>query len=355
MSSVDFQGYIQYMFNLAIAVAAAAAVFMIVFGGFQYMTTDSWQGKSAGLDKARNAVYGLLLVLASYLILRTIDPRLVAIPSTLVAPLNINYGGLTTSESLLSTIASDANQYLSQDKQFMGDAAATQSKITDLESQKKALENKICSAPGNSCPGGPDVANQMCSDAISNKDDPIYNDCVALAKLNDQEGGLKGTLWTETAQHLMAGNLSACFSTGGAQSDPSAQADACHKMINDWANTYSGLSTGAGQSAQMISDYAAYANAIIDIQKTILAYNPGAASTINTLENIQSIASLGASKALGTNTIVSWLLPNSLTTSGTVKGIQSIADKTTIQDPSLRAQFVSQVQAYEAQLNGGRK
>lgn len=89
-NKIDFATYFQYIFNLAIAMAAALAVFMIVWGGFTYMTTDSWSGKSAGLEKAKHAVYGLVLILASYLILRTIDPRLVAIPSTLVAPLNIS-------------------------------------------------------------------------------------------------------------------------------------------------------------------------------------------------------------------------------------------------------------------------
>lgn len=89
ITSPNFETYVQYIFNLAIALAAVASVFMIVWGGFQYMSTDSFSGKSEGLKKVQNAVYGLLLILCSYLILKTIDPRLVELPSTLVAPLDL--------------------------------------------------------------------------------------------------------------------------------------------------------------------------------------------------------------------------------------------------------------------------
>lgn len=89
ITKVDFQGYVQYMFNLLIALAAVAAVFMIVWGGFQYMSSDSFYDKKEGRQKLINALSGLLLVLCSYLILKTIDPRLVAIPVNLVEKLEI--------------------------------------------------------------------------------------------------------------------------------------------------------------------------------------------------------------------------------------------------------------------------
>src|SRR5258706_6141157 len=94
-TEVNFRDYVQYMFNLLIAIAAVAAVFMIVWGGLQYMTQDSYTGKSAGLEKFRNAVLGLILVLCAYLILRTIDPRLVEIPASFVPQLELK--GLTYS------------------------------------------------------------------------------------------------------------------------------------------------------------------------------------------------------------------------------------------------------------------
>lgn len=79
----------KYLFNLAIAIAAVMAVFMIVLGGFTYMTTDSWQKKTDGRQTVTNAVLGLLLALGSFLILRTINPKLVEIDLNGVTPLKV--------------------------------------------------------------------------------------------------------------------------------------------------------------------------------------------------------------------------------------------------------------------------
>jgi hypothetical protein len=108
-TQLNFKYYVQYIFNLLIALAAVASVFMIVYGGFQYMSTDSWQGKSDGLSKVKNALLGLLLVLTSFIILRTIDPRLVAIPTTLVPPLNIKYESV--GPGLLSQLKKEADSF----------------------------------------------------------------------------------------------------------------------------------------------------------------------------------------------------------------------------------------------------
>ncbi len=70
-------GFISGLFNLLIAVAVVLAVLMIIIGGFQYMTTDSWQKKSDGLQKVKDAFIGLGMALLAYLILWTINPCLV--------------------------------------------------------------------------------------------------------------------------------------------------------------------------------------------------------------------------------------------------------------------------------------
>lgn len=69
--------YIKGAFNLAIGIAAVLAIIMIVFGGIQYMGTESIGGKGAGLKKIKDAVLGLLLALGSYVLLFTINPSLV--------------------------------------------------------------------------------------------------------------------------------------------------------------------------------------------------------------------------------------------------------------------------------------
>lgn len=75
--------YLVGMFKLLIAVAGALAVVMIVIGGIQYMSTDAIYGKKDGKEKINRALGGLLLALASWLILNTINPKLLEISAVL--------------------------------------------------------------------------------------------------------------------------------------------------------------------------------------------------------------------------------------------------------------------------------
>jgi hypothetical protein len=62
--------------KIAIQLASMLAVIMIIVGGVQYVSTDSWTGKEDGKQKIKAALGGLALALASFLILNTIDPNL---------------------------------------------------------------------------------------------------------------------------------------------------------------------------------------------------------------------------------------------------------------------------------------
>ncbi|MFA6432517.1 MAG: hypothetical protein WCV82_01735 [Candidatus Paceibacterota bacterium] len=142
-NSIDFQNYVQYAFNLIIALAAAGAVLMLVMGGLQYMTTDSWSGKTAGLDRARNALYGLLLVLTSYLILRTIDPRLVSIKSDLVTPLKITYQAGSGLDELFNQLKKDATSSNAAFKSILNQVESAKNDITVATDSIVDIKNKI--------------------------------------------------------------------------------------------------------------------------------------------------------------------------------------------------------------------
>jgi hypothetical protein len=49
---------------------------MIIIGGIQYVSTDSWNGKDLGKKRIQAALGGLILALSSFLILNSIDPSL---------------------------------------------------------------------------------------------------------------------------------------------------------------------------------------------------------------------------------------------------------------------------------------
>lgn len=65
------------LFRLMIGIATALAVVTIMFGGIKYMSTDAFGGKSEAKKTIENALWGLMLALAAWLILFTINPKLV--------------------------------------------------------------------------------------------------------------------------------------------------------------------------------------------------------------------------------------------------------------------------------------
>ncbi|MCH7552022.1 hypothetical protein IIB49_01380 [Patescibacteria group bacterium] len=74
---------VAWFYALLVGVSGLAAFVMIIAGGVQWMTSTGDPTKiSSAKDKIQKALLGLLLVLASFLILQTINPEF----STLRAP-----------------------------------------------------------------------------------------------------------------------------------------------------------------------------------------------------------------------------------------------------------------------------
>ncbi len=69
--------YINKMYKIALGFASALAVLMIMFAGFQYMTTEAITGKTNAKKKITGAILGLVLALTSFLIVKTINPNFV--------------------------------------------------------------------------------------------------------------------------------------------------------------------------------------------------------------------------------------------------------------------------------------
>lgn len=79
IKTVNVEQYVSYVFNFSMAAAVLLAVIMIFWGGFEYVTSEIPGIKSSGRERIQNAILGLIMVLISYLILNTIDPRLTKI------------------------------------------------------------------------------------------------------------------------------------------------------------------------------------------------------------------------------------------------------------------------------------
>ncbi|OHA88178.1 MAG: hypothetical protein A2741_00990 [Candidatus Zambryskibacteria bacterium RIFCSPHIGHO2_01_FULL_43_27] len=73
-TTADLSTYLPGIFKLLIAIAGGLAALVMVIGGVQYLSTDAISGKEEGLERVNNALVGLLLAIASWLILNTINP-----------------------------------------------------------------------------------------------------------------------------------------------------------------------------------------------------------------------------------------------------------------------------------------
>ncbi len=83
-----FSEFVQRIVIIALSVGAILAVLMLVVGGFQWMVSEAVGDKTLGRERVKNAILGLLILLASVLILNTINPQLTNV-SLLVQPLNL--------------------------------------------------------------------------------------------------------------------------------------------------------------------------------------------------------------------------------------------------------------------------
>jgi hypothetical protein len=69
--------YLRYIYLLSLAAVGIAALGALVYGGFMYMLSGTITSKDEAKKWIWGAISGLILALAAYLILNTINPDLV--------------------------------------------------------------------------------------------------------------------------------------------------------------------------------------------------------------------------------------------------------------------------------------
>lgn len=67
-------GYLNALFRLAIGIGALIAVIKVIWGGIQYMSSDSFFTKAQGIKDVQNALLGLLIILSTVVVIRLINP-----------------------------------------------------------------------------------------------------------------------------------------------------------------------------------------------------------------------------------------------------------------------------------------
>lgn len=77
--TTDFNTYFSGLYRLSMSLALVLAMFQLSRGGFEYLTTDAFGKKETAKETIRNALFGLVLILVSFLLLKTINPDLINI------------------------------------------------------------------------------------------------------------------------------------------------------------------------------------------------------------------------------------------------------------------------------------
>jgi len=70
------ENYLNSVFNFTVGIAVLLAVIMIAYGGIKYMTSDVVTSKQDAKEQIGSAIKGLLLLLATVVILSQINPDL---------------------------------------------------------------------------------------------------------------------------------------------------------------------------------------------------------------------------------------------------------------------------------------
>lgn len=131
---VTIDSYIPGIFNLTIGIAGVLAVLMILIGGVEYITTDAIQGKSDGKSRISNALWGLVLVLVSWILLHTINPKLTVFDLTIKESVSSQSAESDndSSDSSVNDSSSDSSRWTQDSDTNIGDFNTPETSTGDL-------------------------------------------------------------------------------------------------------------------------------------------------------------------------------------------------------------------------------
>jgi Type IV secretion system pilin len=139
---------IKGIYGLAIGIGSVIATVMIIYAGFEYMYVESMGQKSAAKERIQNAFWGLLVILGSYILLRTINPSLVEFSLTLPAGTG-RLGTLVVADQAALAREKRISDVLKADAAAKAEIAVFQQQASKLDTDIAALEAKKVAAGSN--------------------------------------------------------------------------------------------------------------------------------------------------------------------------------------------------------------
>ena len=180
MKEVDLGTFFTYAFNVLIALAAVAAVFMMVYGGFLYTSTSPMQ-KNMGKDKFFNAIYGLLMVLGAYLILRTVNPKLVEIPAS-IPPINVDKSKLQSPLDYFEKLSQEAEKHKVNTQQAIVERDAARAAANAAQGELDDINEKLNDIYDGNAGATPEQISQLTARRAQAIDDMNKNKSEAAVQ-----------------------------------------------------------------------------------------------------------------------------------------------------------------------------
>ncbi len=131
---------IKNIYGISIGIGAMLAIVMIIWAGIEYATTEAVTGKSDAKEKWQGAAFGLLLLLASYIILRTINVDLVNINLDLGTPIKCTPTKDTDGKDIPCGASADALSNIV--KKAQENISSLNTKISNLDREIKNTTDK---------------------------------------------------------------------------------------------------------------------------------------------------------------------------------------------------------------------
>jgi hypothetical protein len=270
---------------LVIALAVLLAIIMTIWGGFKYMTVESVTGKSGARKTIQDAVTGLLLALASYLILYTINPDLVNLANVNVPKLNVKINPAIT-----DTLAA-ANAQIQQESQTAAISAENASYQAALNLQTAQSDATQIQDQIDAC----DAGITAC--------DPI-----TYQGLQDELAATQQNIVTQTNQsatQTTLKNMALMLSTdtsniGDSTLDNTSVEIKIKNDLSTLQNSYNTTISSLGNDAtdiQTLQNQYTYSSAILNNELTLTQLKSGGISGSEGLNAIQQQNTLMASNA----------------------------------------------------------
>jgi len=104
----SFAELVSKSFQLLLGIGATIAVVMLIIGALTYMFSDVVSNKTKAIARIRGAMWAIVLLVSSYLILNTINPDLVTFKLNLSVLTSGNSGGVSLTPQQAQEAATNA-------------------------------------------------------------------------------------------------------------------------------------------------------------------------------------------------------------------------------------------------------